>query len=208
MGDIPRRFPALRLERADPQAQRLRPELGPDSPLYAFAAWMYHHAHELSERDRRSLFVALERAWPRTKARPKKLRGTRLVVSLLKDAGIPTRRIASKLNRSVPSVDNLNREMRLFREEGALTRRTPQLELADPDDAALPYDPGTWVGEQFARGADALTGSFAYELEQADELAREEGFSSLDALIQKTPESSARDGAPQPRGRARRRRRS
>jgi hypothetical protein len=124
------------------------------------------------------------------------------VISLLKDVGIPTRRIAPKLNRSVPNVDNLYREMRRFREEGAVTGRTARLELADPDDTAVPYDPATWIGEQFARGADALTGSFAYELEQADELAREEGFPSLDALIEQAsdaPPKQDKRGAQPPR---------
>lgn len=185
--DIRSRFPALSLERADPQAPLLVPEIGPEHPLYPLAAWIYHHAKELEEGYSRSLYVALERAWPRARGRPRTRRAPKLVVSLLKEAGVPTKVIARKLNRSPGDIDNLAREARQARDHLARAGRRSRREGVQvvAENSAVPYDPATWVGEQFARGEDATYDGLAPELAKAEELARELGFASLEELTQR-----------------------
>lgn len=182
-GDFLSRFPALSLERRDPHGPLLVPEIDAGHELYALAAWVYHHGDELEEGIRRALYIALERAWPREKGRPRTRRTLQIVVAILKEAGVPTKRIAEKLNRAPSDINALAREGKARRELGHANSSARLVPIVVPETEGRPYDPATLIGEQFARGRDATFDGLGPDLAQAEELAREAGFSSLEELV-------------------------
>jgi hypothetical protein len=129
------RWPELTLDRSDPFAPKLQP-LRATNPLYALAAWTYHHADALPPALREGIFVSLERAWPQTTGRKKTRLDRGRLVALVKCRGWDAERIGRALSASEREVNELAAEYRKTWREPIENARGDHRQDDDP-----PHDP-------------------------------------------------------------------
>jgi hypothetical protein len=177
------RWPYLSLDRHDPFAPKLQPLEG-SHPLYALAAWAFHHADALPPLLREGLFVSLERAWPQTTGRKKTRLDRGRLVALVKSRGWDAERIGRALSASEREVNELSAEYgKAWRgpiEDARGDHRQdddppydprPRL-FVDAIDAARPepFDPATVQGRMLR-----LTTSAGMDWALVEQFARDDG---------------------------------
>jgi len=125
----------LRMPRVDgPSYAKLKP----DDPLYSMASWVFHHGDEQPRKARRGLYIALERAWPRTRGIHKITEHRHLVAYSMHCGGSSVGDIAFAFVVQPATVRKWITETRREIDDEADT--SPRIEVAvdadDPEDPA------------------------------------------------------------------------
>lgn len=140
-------------------------ELEPADDLYPLAAWAHHHARFLPASARRGLFIALERAWPRTQGDTKDAETRALKAAWLAAHGKSAQDIAEVFcvtpdyaRRLVRKGEQVYRSPKLFPHPENWT-----VEASTDDPSAAPEDPAGMLAWMRLRAEDELKAAGADE---------------------------------------------
>jgi hypothetical protein len=175
------RLPWLLLSSGNPTTPTFRPLTYAD-PLYALAAWSYHHADALDPSVRWGLFEALAHAWP-VRGRPKTRKNATFFVTLLLQACVSTQLIAKRFGFSRKYVNELARastDMIEAMRDPERMRYRIECEARKPNGLAEPPDPAhvvglLWMTEPEHTGVNTAPNF----LNVADSIAQELGYEDL-----------------------------
>jgi len=133
----------LRMPRVDGPSYKA---LKPDHALYAMASWVFHHGDEQPRKARRGLYIALERAWPRTQGDGKSAEHRRLVAYSMHCGGDTIGDIAFVFDVQLGTVQRWITETKHEIETEGDT--SPRIEIAgddEPENPASDLSYGRWL---------------------------------------------------------------